>query len=351
MPGQVRQTVGGTTTDAATEHGTAGQLFGSSDVPKGRNVTSSSRHARPRDASPPGDAAVAGPETPLPPAADDQATEKAWAPGPAATRPPEPAPPGRRRGQDVGLPLVGVAVAVLIFEIVPRIGLIDRRFLPPASEMFGALFDRVADGSIWQPVGQTLQGWALGLGTALLIALPLGILIGSVYLLFMSTRTIVEFLRPVPSVALIPLAVLVFGAGLESKWFLAAFAATWPILLQTLYGVRDVDPVGLETARSFGIKTPERMWRVVLPSALPYIVTGVRISSAVALILSVTAELVLGAPGLGQQINIARQSGAVAGMYALIIATGLIGWVLNIALSAAERRLLHWHASQRERNR
>jgi ABC-type nitrate/sulfonate/bicarbonate transport system permease component len=155
----------------------------------------------------------------------------------------------------------------------------------------------------------------------------------------------------VPSVALIPLAVLIFGAGLESKWFLAAFAATWPILLQTLYGVRDVDPVGMETARSFGIKTPERLRRVVLPSALPYIATGVRISSAVALILAVTAELVLGAPGLGQQINIARQSGAVEAMYALIIATGLIGWGLNILLSTAERRVLHWHASQRERNR
>jgi ABC-type nitrate/sulfonate/bicarbonate transport system permease component len=209
----------------------------------------------------------------------------------------------------------------------------------------------VSDGSLWEPVLQTLQGWALGLGTALLIALPLGILIGSVFLLFMSTRTIVEFLRPVPSVALIPLAVLVFGAGLESKWFLAAFAATWPILLQTLYGVRDVDPVALETARSFGIGTPERLWRVVLPSASPYIFTGVRISSAVALILSVTAELVLWAAGLGQQINIARQSGAVADMYALIIVTGLIGWGLNILLSVAERRLLHWHPSQRERYR
>ena len=314
-------------------------------------MTRSSRHASSQDASPPGGGAAGGQEAPLRPASDDQGTENAWAPGPPATRPAEASRAGGRRGRDWGLPLLGVAAAILAFEVAARVGLVDRRFLPPSSEMFGALFEQLSDGSLWEPVGQTLQGWALGLGTALLVALPLGILIGSVFLLFMSTRTIVEFLRPVPSVALIPLAVLVFGAGIESKWFLAAFAATWPILLQTLYGVRDVDPVGLETARSFGVKTPERLLRVVLPSALPYIVTGVRISSAVALILSVTAELVLGAPGLGQQINIARQSGAVESMYALIIVTGLIGWVLNIALSAAERRLLHWHASQRERNR
>lgn len=278
-----------------------------------------------------------------------RAAAEAAAPGPSADRPSGRS--GDRRVPDWVLPLLGVAAAVLVFEVVPRIGLVDRRFLPPASEMFAALAAIVGDGSIWQPIGQTLQGWALGLGTALAIAIPAGILIGSVYLLFMATRTIVEFLRPVPSVALIPLAVLVFGAGIESKWFLAAFAATWPILLQTLYGVRDVDPVGLDTARSFGIKGPERLLRVVLPSALPYIATGVRISSAVALILSVTAELVLGAPGLGQEINIARQSGAVDTMYALIIATGLIGWALNVLMSLAEARLLHWHPSQRERNR
>jgi ABC-type nitrate/sulfonate/bicarbonate transport system permease component len=310
-------------------------------------VTRSTPGARPTDVSRP-DPAAAGDGTPGPPV--DRAAADAAAPGPAGTRLAGAGPSGGRLSGWL-LPVVGIAVAIAVFEIAPRVGLVDRRFLPPASEMFAALFGRVADGSLWMPVGQTLQGWALGLGTAILVALPLGILIGSVFLLFMSTRTIVEFLRPIPSVALLPLAALVFGAGLESKWFLASFAATWPILLQTLYGVRDVDPTAMETARSFGISRLERLRRVVLPSALPYIVTGVRISAAVALILSVTVELVLGAPGLGQEINIARQSAAVDQMYALIIVTGLIGWVLNTALSAVERRLLHWHASQRERNR
>ncbi|BBG01923.1 MULTISPECIES: ABC transporter permease [Pseudonocardia] len=258
-----------------------------------------------------------------------------------------PVAPGRRL-----LPLAGVAAAIGVFELAPRIGLVDERFLPPASAMFAALGRLVVDGAgLWIPVGQTLQGWALGLGLAVLLALPLGILIGSVFLLFMASRSIVEFLRPIPSVALIPLAVLVFGAGLESKVFLAAWAATWPILLQTLYGVRDVDPVATETARSFGVSRRDRLLRVTLPSALPYVVTGVRISSAVALILVVTAELVLGAPGLGQEINIARQSAAVDTMYALIIVTGLIGWGLNALLARIEARLLAWHPSHREQGR
>ncbi|MEQ3549800.1 ABC transporter permease [Pseudonocardia nematodicida] len=270
---------------------------------------------------------------------------------------------GRAAGRDRGgrarsgtaqgrwLPVGGVAVALAIFELVPRAGLVDDRFLPPVSSMLVALLGMVSDGSLRLPVGQTLLGWALGLGLAVLVALPLGILIGSVFLLFRATRSIVEFLRPVPSVALIPLAVLVFGVGLESKVFLAAWAATWPILLQTLYGVRDVDPVATETARSFKVPARTRLCRVILPSALPYVATGVRISAAVALILVVTAELVLGAPGLGQQINIARQSAAVETMYGLIIVTGLIGWGLNAAMARVEARLLAWHPSHREQAR
>ena len=94
--------------------------------------------------------------------------------------------------------------------------------------------------------------------------------------------------------------------------FLAAFAATWPLLMQTLYGVQDVDPVATDTARSFGFSRAQRLLRVTLPSAVPYIATGVRISAAVALILAVTAELVIGSPGLGREINIARQGEATS---------------------------------------
>jgi ABC-type nitrate/sulfonate/bicarbonate transport system permease component len=160
-------------------------------------------------------------------------------------------------------------------------------------------------------------------------------------------RAVVEFLRPIPSVALIPLAILIWGSGLESKVFLAAFASTWPLLMQTLYGVQDVDPVATDTARSFGLSRPQRFLHVTLPSAGPYIATGIRISAAVSLILAVTAELVIGSPGLGQQINIARQSENVDVMYALIAVTGLLGWGVNVVFTRLERRVLFWHPSQR----
>jgi ABC-type nitrate/sulfonate/bicarbonate transport system permease component len=134
---------------------------------------------------------------------------------------------------------------------------------------------------------------------------------------------------------------------MDSKVFLVVFAASWPLLIQTLYGVRDVDPVAVDTARAYGLSRSTRFFRLTLPSALPYIATGLRISSATALILAVTAELVIGSPGLGAEIAVAEASGATALVYALIGATGLLGWVLNGAFSRFERRLLHWHASQR----
>jgi ABC-type nitrate/sulfonate/bicarbonate transport system permease component len=115
----------------------------------------------------------------------------------------------------------------------------------------------------------------------------------------------------------------------------------------TLYGVQDVDPVATDTARSFGFSRTRRLFRVTLPSAIPYIATGFRIASAVALILSVTAELVIGAAGLGRAINLARSGGNEELMYALILATGVLGLVLNQVFVWLERRLLYWHPSQR----
>jgi ABC-type nitrate/sulfonate/bicarbonate transport system permease component len=159
---------------------------------------------------------------------------------------------------------------------------------------------------------------------------------------------VIEFLRPIPSVALIPLAVLVYGTGLESKVFLAVYASFWPVLVQAIYGVQDIDPVAMDTAKSFGFSRLQRLVRVTLPSAAPYIATGLRISSAVSLVLVVTAELVIGAPGLGREINAARQGGATEEMYALIIVTGLLGWLVNVLFTQAERRALHWHPSHRE---
>ena len=245
-------------------------------------------------------------------------------------------------------PAVAVLCVLALWELVVGIGLLNENHVPSMTATLSELGELLTDGAFWSAVGSTLQGWALGLGIAAVLAIPLGILIGSSPTAYRSVRFVVEFLRPIPSVALVPLAVLIYGVGLESKVFLAAFASFWPLFVQTLYGVQDVDPVATDTARSFGLNRFERLWRITLPSAVPYIATGLRISSAVALILAVTAEIVIGSAGLGREINVARSSGAIELMYALIITTGLLGYLLNIATTQAERRVLHWHPSQRQ---
>jgi ABC-type nitrate/sulfonate/bicarbonate transport system permease component len=256
---------------------------------------------------------------------------------------------GRSRSlvPDWALPWISIAVVLAFFEFLSRADILSSRNFPPVTDMLSTLWSELGTTELWDAIGQTLQGWALGLGIAAALAVPLGIVIGSSQLLYRSVRAIIEFLRPIPSVALIPLAILIYGTGLQSKVFLAAFAAFWVLLVQTLYGVQDVDPVATDTARSFGFSRTQRLFSVTLPSAIPYIATGVRVASTVALILAVTAELVIGSAGLGRSINIARSGGNVELMYALIIVTGMLGWLLNDVLARVERRVLHWHPSQR----
>ena len=209
---------------------------------------------------------------------------------------------------DRALPWLSVLGVLVLFELLPRIGVLPSDHFPPISETLSTLFDQLGESRFWEAVGNTLEGWALGLGIAAGLAIPIGIVIGSSRLLYRATRGVIEFLRPIPSVALIPLAILIYGTGLQSKVFLAAFASFWQVLVATLYGVQDVDPVATDTARSFGYSRPQRMLRVTLPSAVPYIATGIRIASAVSLILTVTAELVIGAAGLGRSINLASRA-------------------------------------------
>ncbi|HEY4277221.1 MAG TPA: ABC transporter permease [Conexibacter sp.] len=243
--------------------------------------------------------------------------------------------------------LLAVIALLALLELVTAVGLLPERHFPLVSNDLKTLFDQLSESSFWSAVGETLHAWAIGFAIAAVLGIVLGILIGASEELFAATRVVIEFLRPIPSVALIPLAVLVYGTGIKSAVFLAAFAALWPILVQAIYGVRDVDPVALDTARAFGFGRFQRMRYVMFPSAVAYVVTGLRIASSTAIILVVTAELVIGAPGLGKEINLAQSGNDLELMYALIIATGLLGWALNVAFTWIERRTLHWHPSQR----
>jgi ABC-type nitrate/sulfonate/bicarbonate transport system permease component len=249
----------------------------------------------------------------------------------------------------IAVPIVSIAAALVFWELISRGGVIAQRDLPAMSSSFGELWSMVKTGSFWVAFGQTVRGWAIGLGLATALAVPIGIALGSSEFAARAFRVPIEFLRPIPSAALIPLLFLTLGTNLNSEIFLATFGAFWPLLVQTMYGVHDVDPLALDTARSFGVTRRERLYQIILPSAFPYIFTGIRISSTVALILAFTAELFMGTPGLGHLLNNAQAYGLTTQVYALALATGFLGVALHYALAGVERRVLRWHPSQRSK--
>jgi ABC-type nitrate/sulfonate/bicarbonate transport system permease component len=244
-------------------------------------------------------------------------------------------------------PIIGIVVALAVWELLSRADVFPSKFIPPATTVLGKFFSLLAHSSFWSAVEGTMAGWALGLAIAVVLGVPLGLLVGSSDYPFRAFRPVIEFLRPVPSVALIPLAVLVFGPSYSTKLFLVTFASFWPILIQSIYGVKDVDQVAMDTARTFRLGPIQRFFHVTLPSASPYIVTGIRLSSSIAIILAVTAGLVVGVPGLGSSILLAESGGAFPEMYALIIAAGILGFLLSKIFRLFERVVLRWHPSQR----
>jgi ABC-type nitrate/sulfonate/bicarbonate transport system permease component len=245
------------------------------------------------------------------------------------------------------LGLAGIVGFLLTWQLIPALGIVDPRFLPYATDTLAQVVVNLRDLEFWRNVGRTMTAWAIGLVIATVLAVVLGTVIGLVPFLRRATHTTVEFLRPIPSVALIPLAVLLYGIRLPAALVIIVFASFWQVFVQVLYGVADVDAVARDTARSFGLSRGSRIVNLVLPTALPYLMTGLRLAAAVALILAVTAEMVIGIPGLGQQIVLAQSAGNYTQVYALVVVTGLIGLLINVLFGLIERRSLSWHQSVR----
>jgi ABC-type nitrate/sulfonate/bicarbonate transport system permease component len=252
-----------------------------------------------------------------------------------------------RSARKIGLGVAGIVGFLVTWQLLPTLGLVDPRYFPTATETLAQLGQDVRDLEFWRNVGRTLTKWGLGLLIATVLATALGTVIGLVPFLRRATHTTVEFLRPIPSVALIPLAVLLFGYQIQSALLIIVYASFWQVFIQVLYGVADVDAVARDTARSFGLSRGSRVVNLVFPTALPYLMTGLRLAAAVALILAITAEMFIGNPGLGREIVFAQSAGNWPAVYALVIVTGLLGLVINLVFRAIERRTLRWHQSVR----
>ncbi|HEY8545557.1 MAG TPA: ABC transporter permease [Acidimicrobiales bacterium] len=247
----------------------------------------------------------------------------------------------------VGWPLLGIAVVLAAFEVAPRVGVLPGSSFPTSSEVLVAMADLAGTAELWGALGDTLGSWAWAMLLAAAVAVPLGLAMGSSRVVERLLRPTVEFLRPVPSIALVPVLVLVYGTEPALTVALGAVAAAFPLLFQAMYGVADVDPVALDMGRAYGLGRFRRAWRITLPSCAPYLATGLRIAGSVALILVVTGEYAVGVAGLGREVYVAQSAGAYDEAYAWVVLTGLLGMAVNLGFGALERRYLWWHASRR----
>jgi ABC-type nitrate/sulfonate/bicarbonate transport system permease component len=252
-------------------------------------------------------------------------------------------------------PLLGAAGALIfiaIWEAAPRLSLVNASYLPPFTEVVPQIGQVVAGAGLreefWRAVGMTMLGWAAGLAIALVLGVLLGVVIGSSRWIREYTGSTIEFLRPIPSVGLIPVAVVMFGVRPAATVFVVAWACFWVVLVHVIAGVADVDPIADATARSYGMSTLQRAAHVVWPTALPFLMTGLRLSATIALVVAITIEIVVGAPGIGQMIATYQSAGNVGVVYALAILAGVLGLVINLGMRRLESSALAWHSSVRQ---
>lgn len=248
---------------------------------------------------------------------------------------------------EVLLGLAGAIGALLLWQLASGLQVFGTAF-PSAVDTLSRLGTLLAAPETWQATGETLLTAVTGLLIAIGIGIVGGILIGTTPVLEHATRVPLEFLKPIPAIVVLPIAVLVFGPKPQMGIFLVAFGCTIQILIQTANGVINTDPIALDTARSYQMGRLERLARIVLPSATPAIVSAIRIGAPTSLVIAIVSELFGGAPGLGQTLYLMMKVVDREGVFAVVLLLGLLGLIVLWSSSAAERRVIHWHTSIRE---
>lgn len=237
----------------------------------------------------------------------------------------------------------GAVLALIALWAIANAAGFAQSILPPVRDVAYASFE------VWTRPEFMVAFWATvfdagrGLLIAAVLAIPLGVLIGMSPRLEAATRVLVDFGRSFPVIALLPILVLILGATAAMKVVAIAIACFFPILLQSIYGARRLEPTIVDTVRSFRIPAHLRFFRVLLPAAGPFIATGLRIATTVSILVAVGVEIVSLTPGLGREISLSRSYNETATTYAYIIYAGLLGVAISLLWDLAEARLLRWH--------
>jgi len=243
--------------------------------------------------------------------------------------------------------LSGVALiaALLVLWQVSALYWVGSQSWPPLTAVFRALVDGIRSGELVDVFASSLYRMAVGYAVGVAVALGVGLLMASVRVVYLALEPLVELLRPIPIPAIMPPLILLLGIDDALKIFIVGFAAFFPVLVNTIGGVRAVDPVAIDVARTLRVGRLRTVREVVLPASLPYVLAGMRVSLALALIVTVVAEMIAGSAGIGYYLMTMQYAMRSADMYAGIVLLAAAGYLLNRGFLAVERRLLHWYHS------
>lgn len=236
-----------------------------------------------------------------------------------------------------------IVLLAILWQYSVQWHVVNTPTFPDLSRVLHAFFKLLGNGTLVSAFGQSLERLFIGFG----ISCVLGVLIGAAMGYFSAVNRLldplVEMLRPIPSPAYIPMAILFFGIGSEMKIVIVVFSCIFPILLNTFAGVRNVDQVALDTGRSLGLNNLQIIRKILIPASSPYIMTGMRISVSVALIVTVIAEMVAGNSGIGYLLIEQQQTFQIPQMYASVIGLAVVGFTLNKSFSFIEHRAMRWN--------
>lgn len=234
-----------------------------------------------------------------------------------------------------------IAVLLGIWQLVIASGLMPS-MLPGVAEIVQSVFATTVSTDFWAALGRTLGAALTGWAVATIVGVSLGLLIGSIRAFDRSTAILIDFGRSFPVLALMPVVIMLLGATTLMQVVVVALSCVWPVLVQTIDGARRQEAAVADTVAVYRIPAILRFRRVLLPSALPFIATGVRISASISLLVAVGVEVISQVPGVGRGITLMQQAQQWDVAFAYLFFTGLVGWALAVLLQQAEGHILKW---------
>lgn len=254
-----------------------------------------------------------------------------------------------RRGVPTALLQLATLVVAIVIWLLFAVGPGAASGIPTPWVTVETAGELMGGSTYWAAVGNTILTALIGLLLSIAIGIPLGLINGSSRKVALSSQFLVDFGRTIPGVGILPLVLLVFGGTRPMALALVVFGAVWPLLIQATYAVQQVSPQMHQVGRAFHLTLRDRIRSIYVPSAMPFIMTGLRISATISLLLSISAEFLGGVDGIGRELFDTLTVNDSDAMFVYAFTAALLGVALNWLLLQVQKRVLWWHPSQREK--